>query len=63
MWVLGRTHLSWAELLCVGDITEGDIIQSDDHPLWEPSLWVIPVYQPQASCILHRTWTGDSSLI
>ena len=25
-----------------------------------PSLWVVPVYQPQASCILHRTWTGDS---
>ena len=24
-----------------------------------PSLWVISVYQPQASCILHRTWTGD----
>ena len=23
-----------------------------------PSLWVIPVHQPQASCILHRTWTG-----
>ena len=25
-----------------------------------PSLWVIPVHQPQASCIIHRTWTGDS---
>ena len=25
-----------------------------------PSLWVIAVHQPQASCILHRTWTGDS---
>jgi len=24
-----------------------------------PSLWVIPVHQPQASCILHQTWTGD----
>ena len=24
-----------------------------------PSLWVIPVHQPQASCILHRTWAGD----
>ena len=22
-----------------------------------PSLWVIPVHQPQASCILHWTWT------
>ena len=24
-----------------------------------PSLWVIPVHQPHASCILHRTETGD----
>ena len=28
-----------------------------------PSLWVIPVHQPQASCILHQTWTGDSFII
>ena len=28
-----------------------------------PSLWVITVHQPQASCILHQTWTGDSLLI
>ena len=28
-----------------------------------PSLWVISVHKPQASCILHRTWTGDSFLI
>ena len=27
-----------------------------------PSLWVIQVHQPQASCILHRTWTGYSFL-
>jgi len=25
-----------------------------------PSLWVIPVHQPQAFCFLHQTWTGDS---
>ena len=25
-----------------------------------PSLWVIPVHQPRASCIMHRTWTGNS---
>ena len=24
-----------------------------------PSLWVIPVHQPQASSIMHQTWTGD----
>ena len=24
-----------------------------------PSLWVIPLHQPQASSIVHRTWTGD----
>ena len=28
-----------------------------------PSLWVIPVHQPQASCILHQACTGDSFLI
>ena len=25
-----------------------------------PSLWVIPVQQPQAPCIMHRTWTANS---
>ena len=25
-----------------------------------PSLWVVPVHQPQASSIVHRTGTGDS---
>ena len=25
-----------------------------------PSLWVIPLHQPRASCIMHQTWTGDS---
>ena len=25
-----------------------------------PSLWVIPVQQPQASCIMYQTWTGNS---
>ena len=25
-----------------------------------PSLWVVPVHQPQASSIVHRIWTGDS---
>ena len=25
-----------------------------------PSLWVIPVHQPQASSIMHWTWTGNS---
>ena len=35
--------------------------ESPSHPV--PSLWVVPMHQPQASCILHRTWTGDSFLI
>ena len=25
-----------------------------------PSLWVVPFHQPQASSIVHRTWTGNS---
>ena len=28
-----------------------------------PSLWVIPVHQPQVSCIPHWTWTGNSFLM
>ena len=28
-----------------------------------PSLWVIPVHQPQASCILHQTCADKSFLI
>ena len=28
------------------------------HPI--PSLWVVPVHQPQAPNIIHRTRTGDS---
>ena len=25
-----------------------------------PSLWVIPVHQPRAPCLMQWTWTGDS---
>ena len=39
------------------------ILNSPPTSLPTPSLWVIPVHQPQPSCILHRTWTGDSFLI
>ena len=28
-----------------------------------PSLWFIPGHQPQASCSLHQTWTGDLFLM
>ena len=28
-----------------------------------PSVWVIPVNHHRASCIMHRTWTGNSFLI
>jgi len=28
-------------------------------PLPIPSLWVVPLHQPQASSIAHRTWTGN----
>ena len=24
-----------------------------------PSLWVVPVHQPWAPCLMHQTWTGD----
>ena len=25
-----------------------------------PSLWVVPVHQPQTSSLIHQTWTGNS---
>ena len=28
-----------------------------------PSLWVVPVHQPQACSIVHRTWTADSNTL
>ena len=36
------------------------ILNPPPSSLSVPSLWVVPVHQPRASCILHRTWTGDS---
>ena len=39
------------------------ILNTPPNLLSIPSLWVIPVHQPQAFCILHRTWTGNSFLI
>ena len=44
-------------------VHEFPILNLPPTSLLVPSLWVIPVHQPQASCILHRTWTGDSFLI
>ena len=36
------------------------ILNAPPSSLPVPSLWVISVHQPQASSIMHRTWTGDS---
>ena len=36
------------------------ILNPPPPSLLVPSLWVIPVHQPQASSIVHWTWTGDS---
>ena len=36
------------------------ILNSPPSSLPISSLWVVPVHQPQASSIVHQTWTGDS---
>ena len=36
------------------------ILNPPPSSLPTPSLWVVPVHQPQASSIMHQTWTGDS---
>ena len=36
------------------------ILSPPPSSLPTPSLWVVPVHQPQASSIVHRTWTGNS---
>ena len=36
------------------------ILNTHPSSLPVPSLWVVPVHQPQASSIMHRPWTGDS---
>ena len=36
------------------------ILNPPPSSLPTPSLWVVPVHQPQASSIVHRNWTGNS---
>ena len=36
------------------------ILNPPPSSLPTPSPWAVPVHQPQASSIVHRTWTGDS---
>ena len=36
------------------------ILNPSSSSLPIPSLWVAPVHQPQASSIMHQTWTGSS---
>ena len=42
------------------DIHVFPILSPPPSSLPVPSFWVVPVHQPQASSIVHRTWTGNS---
>ena len=58
---VGSKNTGATNVLRVMGVKTGLIVFVLDIPI--PSLWVIPVHQPHASCIMHRTWTGDLSHI
>ena len=56
-----KYHIGFA--ICQNESATGihvfPILSPPPSSLPIPSLWVVPVHQPQASSIVHRTWTGD----
>jgi len=70
LWIDIKIHFYWRQLekkcnffffkFLISDIHMLPILNPPPSPLPIPSPWAFPAHQPQASSIVHWTWTGIS---